>query len=502
MRDKLSLLNPWGYVVGVLLFTPLAARLGSEWNWTAGAATLALAILPTTLAALSEQRSAAAATALVAALGCILERSFFVQQSLVGQDWLFPVLAAGVLLGLSGTIVGVVDLLEQRMHLMSRENADYLRNLYQTQRETTAPKANLEVAALQAASERENGGVNYPMLLLTLQDLGRRISSHLDFETLVPTIISSAKGVLHCGDCQVFLWDGRTRAFRQIPAGRQRQEAAFVPNPQRGLGAWMLENRQIITRGDVERDLALSAACEAERQLPDAAAPLTVGGEFLGMLVLSEVSEDSSTFARMLYILANFSALGIKNAQLFARIEDLARRDGLTGLLNHATFQEELLRQQDLAAARSQPLSLIMGDVDHFKKFNDTHGHQAGDHVLREVARVWQAVMPDHAVVARYGGEEFICALPGDDVSRAAELADTLRQTLADLPLSFAGQPLQVTSSFGVSVLAEGQTPEQAIARADEALYRAKQAGRNRVCSAAVRAAAIHASAVQDERAD
>jgi diguanylate cyclase (GGDEF)-like protein len=126
-----------------------------------------------------------------------------------------------------------------------------------------------------------------------------------------------------------------------------------------------------------------------------------------------------------------------------------------------------------------------MGDVDHFKSFNDTHGHQAGDHVLREVARLWKAVMPDDAVLARYGGEEFICALPGSGQDRGRQLGEVLRKALESHPLSFEGKTLSVTSSFGVAQFGPGCDSGQELVRlADEALYAAKEAGRNRVvCS-------------------
>jgi diguanylate cyclase (GGDEF)-like protein len=245
---------------------------------------------------------------------------------------------------------------------------------------------------------------------------------------------------------------------------------------------WVLERRQILTRQAVDENYELRGLLEEEPGMPDAMAPLTVGGELLGVLVAHGTARDGRNSVRMLYTLANIYALGIKNAQLFRRVEELARRDGLTGLLNHATFQHEFGTLCESAAAQGSKLTLLMGDIDHFKRFNDTHGHQAGDHVLREVSRVWRAVLPDHAVTGRYGGEEFVAALPGESLERARELAELLRSTLQALDVDFEGRTLHVTSSFGVAEFGSpAASAEELVKQADAGLYEAKRGGRNRV---------------------
>jgi diguanylate cyclase (GGDEF)-like protein len=123
-----------------------------------------------------------------------------------------------------------------------------------------------------------------------------------------------------------------------------------------------------------------------------------------------------------------------------------------------------------------------MSDLDHFKKLNDTYRHQAGDHVLRETAALWRAVLPDTAVIGRYGGEEFICALPRDDLDRATELAELMRRQIESYVFDFEGWQLHVTASFGVAQLGRpAQTAHELIRLADEGLYAAKATGRNRV---------------------
>jgi diguanylate cyclase (GGDEF)-like protein len=199
--------------------------------------------------------------------------------------------------------------------------------------------------------------------------------------------------------------------------------------------------------------------------------------------VLNGLPAKSPHIARLLPIFANVCALGIKNAQLFRRIDEMARRDGLTGLWNRAEFNAALDRLTRQAHEQQRSLCVVMSDVDHFKKFNDAFGHQAGDHVLREVAKLWKASLPDFAVVARYGGEEFIAILPDTDLVRARDLSETLQAELQAFPLVFEGQDLHVTASFGIAELSSpAAEPTELVHLADEALYAAKKSGRNRVC--------------------
>lgn len=168
-------------------------------------------------------------------------------------------------------------------------------------------------------------------------------------------------------------------------------------------------------------------------------------------------------------------------AEVNAQLEHLARTDALTGLPNHRLFRERLEREFLWAVERDLPLSLLLLDVDHFKHFNDTFGHQAGDEVLRKVA----AVLRDHCkgtvFAARYGGEEFAVILPEMPVEVAVEFADELRQAIASVPCCYR----QITASVGVST-ADMNTlsPDSLIEEADRALYVSKREGRNRVTHA------------------
>jgi len=163
-------------------------------------------------------------------------------------------------------------------------------------------------------------------------------------------------------------------------------------------------------------------------------------------------------------------------------LKESATRDGLTGLLNHRSFRDSLIRELSLAQKSGMPLSIVFMDVDHFKQFNDAHGHLAGDEVLRKIAELASIEVGDRGVVARYGGEELVALLPGLAKEPSRRLAETIRARIERHP--FPGretQPLgKVTLSLGLATYPEnGTTPTHLIAQADQAVYAAKEAGRN-----------------------
>lgn len=154
-----------------------------------------------------------------------------------------------------------------------------------------------------------------------------------------------------------------------------------------------------------------------------------------------------------------------------------ANTDGLTGLKNHRAFHEALHSAVQMAERYGQPLSLIMLDVDHFKRFNDTYGHPAGDELLREVGAVLKRSARAYDVPARYGGEEFALILPNTGLNEAIQVAERLRQQIAELQNPYA----PITASLGVASYRHGTAPATLLYEADSALYQAKQNGRNQV---------------------
>jgi diguanylate cyclase (GGDEF)-like protein len=182
--------------------------------------------------------------------------------------------------------------------------------------------------------------------------------------------------------------------------------------------------------------------------------------------------------------LATSAGLAIEKLQIIEQANALATHDGLTGLINHRQFQALLKDEITRAIRYSDPLSLVLCDIDFFKKVNDTYGHPFGDTVLREVsARLRENVRDGVDVVARYGGEEFALVLVKTDAQKAIETVERIRQQIESRFLkSPHGEDIHVTMSFGIAVYPKhAKQIDALIQKSDKALYRAKENGRNRV---------------------
>ncbi len=158
-----------------------------------------------------------------------------------------------------------------------------------------------------------------------------------------------------------------------------------------------------------------------------------------------------------------------------------ARTDPLTGLPNRAAYDEYIQQEYDRWSRYRTPFSVVVGDLDFFKKINDNYGHLAGDKVLRLVAKVITKNIRVTDFVGRFGGEEFVIILPSTSAEEATQAMDKLRSSLEGSPFNFHGKPVHITMSFGVTEVKEGDSIDELFSRADEALYQAKEDGRNLV---------------------
>lgn len=205
----------------------------------------------------------------------------------------------------------------------------------------------------------------------------------------------------------------------------------------------------------------------------------------LGCLVLAsrKRNRQSSFVLRLLELLSRQATAALLNARLFERMESLATTDGLTGLCNHRTFQGRLDEELRRAERTGRPLCVVLTDIDHFKKFNDTYGHPVGDAVLRHLSRLYQKSIRDMDLVARYGGEEFVFIFPETRLARVKEVCERIRKTVAKTKLREGELELSITISLGIATYPDhAATKSDLIECADKALYRAKETGRNKVC--------------------
>ncbi|WP_210485172.1 diguanylate cyclase [Microvirga antarctica] len=243
-----------------------------------------------------------------------------------------------------------------------------------------------------------------------------------------------------------------------------------------------------LKRGKPHLNLGHEGALRCGHALGDQSAleiPMLARGEVYGLLQIFSpnlTGTDLDAIRPLAIAIADSMSLALSSIALRERLRNQALRDPLTGLYNRR-FMEEVLESFAVQAERRQsPLSAIMIDLDHFKKLNDTHGHAAGDTVLRDVAGVIMASLRKSDIACRYGGEELIILLPDSDLETALAKAETVRIRIAELSPS---EGVAVSASLGVASIPEtSSTTEELTAMADEALYKAKQRGRNNVVSA------------------
>ncbi len=170
----------------------------------------------------------------------------------------------------------------------------------------------------------------------------------------------------------------------------------------------------------------------------------------------------------------------LRTSYLLELLSKKAMIDGLTGLWNRTYLDSQIFHQLTAARRQETPLACIMADIDHFKSINDTYGHNCGDEILREVAKVLTDCSRAEDIVCRYGGEEFTILLPNTTLENAQYSAERLRSEIENLVIRYRTSLIQITCSFGVADL-RASAPPSIVELADEALYEAKRAGRNQV---------------------
>ncbi|HZM89701.1 MAG TPA: sensor domain-containing diguanylate cyclase [Blastocatellia bacterium] len=210
--------------------------------------------------------------------------------------------------------------------------------------------------------------------------------------------------------------------------------------------------------------------------------PITYRTDVIGTLLIEDDTplrnwEDEEVL--MVKTVSDQLSVAISHVRLFRQVQKQAMTDALTGLYNHGHFQDRIDRETKLADRKNEQVSLILLDLDHLKRINDTHGHRSGDRTLNHVASIMKKTVRETDVCARYGGEEFVVILPECDRENAMVAAERLREAIASTPVPRVGQ---VTASLGVATYPSGaKNKDELVEMADRAMYLAKAAGRNRV---------------------
>ncbi len=336
--------------------------------------------------------------------------------------------------------------------------------------------------ALAEAGERERQSAKLTELVDMIQCCQTGEQAFKIIEEVLGSIFVSCGGALYL--------IGPSRDVEAVAVWGKGTEAEKVFRPQ---DCWALRRGKV----HVVPDGNSAMRCGHVRGALDAGhicIPLVAHGETLGLLYFEFLKETLASASEIdpqpgkriteqATVVGERLSLALANLQLREVLRQQSVRDPLTGLFNRRYMEETLDRELNRAAHRDDTVAVAMCDLDHFKDFNDTFGHDAGDLLLREVARVLKTSVRHADVVCRLGGEEFVVILPGASVSIASERLDQIRKRVESLTLSHRDRPLgRVTISAGLAGYPRhGITPEDLLRAADQALYRAKSQGRNRV---------------------
>jgi diguanylate cyclase (GGDEF)-like protein len=320
---------------------------------------------------------------------------------------------------------------------------------------------------------------------IAVNRIATAIRNSLELDSVLQTTVNEVGRALNAQDC----------ALRVIgEAGKDPLTNCYFRDGQGGENSF--EETELL--GDLEaysvrlagrfKNYVLDGRGHADDQSqhirPVAAVPLIYQERFMGVLMVR--SDDSTriwqeTEILLLRTVADQVTVAVNHARLFAQTQQQALTDGLTGCFNRRFFEMQLERDMHLATRMRQPVSLILLDVDHFKKVNDTFGHDAGDMALRQLADSLRQELRGVDTAARYGGEEFAVILPQAGIEGAMAVAERLRARIERTEVPGVGF---ITASFGVATYPLHATSrDMLVGTADRALYHAKNTGRNRVCT-------------------
>jgi diguanylate cyclase (GGDEF)-like protein len=378
------------------------------------------------------------------------------------------------------------------------------------------------IAIVQDISERkkiEEMLVKRAQQLATVTDVSAAISANLEQEQLLQSVVDLSKDRFELYHAHIYLLDETDDTlFLTVGAGDVGRQMVLE-----GWRIFLAQERSLVARAARERigvianDVRQDAGFLPHPLLPgtraEMAVPIIVGGSLFG--VLDVQANDANHFTeedvRTMTTLAAQIAVAVQNARLFSehkQVEDelrrakeslevvnmelrfafeheqhMARTDTLTRINNRRNLFELAEHEFEVAKRYQQPLSIIMFDLDHFKNINDTYGHSVGDKMLERVAQVTHAQLRDVDIIGRYGGEEFVIVLPVTNAQKAFLLAQRILESVSAIRVHTDHGTAAVTLSIGIAETIhapQDESVESVIRRADEAMYAAKQAGRNR----------------------
>jgi len=319
-----------------------------------------------------------------------------------------------------------------------------------------------------------------------LFELLREATEKSGMDEVLPSVAARLSVALRLREVAILVRDPNDHFVIRVARGFDDPDSLvgrFIEKGEGISGEVTRASEPFIVRDVAREPSYLAFWGHAERTGSFAAVPIRQGGVNLGILALTRPEADplSEVEVRFLSAVATTLALAIHHASLVDELRKLSNHDELTGLANRRLLGARLDREIARARRYSTDLAVLTLDIDHFKQLNDRFGHPVGDAVLRDVAEVLTAGVRAVDTVARVGGEEFVVLLPRTNGDAAARVADKLRSRIAAHDVAELEGKSRVTISLGVTVLDDAEGAAALLSRADQALYEAKNTGRDRV---------------------
>lgn len=322
---------------------------------------------------------------------------------------------------------------------------------------------------------------------LSMRQFSEMLKDIRELHGISQAIVNETQRLIpHTDECALYLVDEAKQELYLV-AGANRSGDPVRQKQGTIFDQWTMKRSQAVIIEDARNDFRFPSEkrSESESLISVCASPLITENRVLGVMRVSSSAESAFTSddLRLLDIIASLGAVTLRNRLLHEKMEELAIRDSLTGLYLNRYFQERL--QEEIARTQMNKgfFSVIMLDIDFFKRVNDEYGHTAGDLVLKNVATIILGSLEPADLAARYGGEEFVILLPNTGAKAAYERAERIRCHIEKNKFYLRRSENRVTASLGVAGFpADGRTKEDVIRAVDRNLYQAKRAGRNRVC--------------------
>ncbi len=358
-----------------------------------------------------------------------------------------------------------------------KKNATLLKELHSKEQQLLTLHAQID--ALHDLNGR------YLTFMFTIPSIVKRLNAAQYFDDVISSITRLVKDVISTETVEIYTFDRENDILRKVSSpDEETAETEHTYAVGEGLVGAAARDRMLRTKDNIPKSRITDDYSDQDKSNIWMAAPIKCDDSLLGVIGIEKAKKQTGNEGNFMKMIADIAGVVLVNQALLGETKHKAETDPLTGLYNRRYFFQMAQNAVETSIRDYSPISVFLFDIDHFKHYNDTNGHDAGDRLLKELSRVTLKVTRKTSVVARYGGEEFIVLLPGLGKEDAFTYAERLRETICLHSFPYRDtQPLEYVSISGgiASFPTDGSSIREIISLADAALYQAKSDGRNRV---------------------